>query len=456
MRVSIGSCSARVRLAVSLLVGVLSVALLMSMSPWADLAVADPQEPGSPTPSKPASTDWVSPTGADLVRPDWLSASLTARSSGHRVEVLSARTESSRSWVVPSGAVESELTGEVRFKDPKGTEHDGWRDIDTTLKTGSDGSVSPAAVPGSLKLSGGGDADMLIDYTSPNGRSVKLGSGLPGVALPKPTLDGPTATYGDVLPGVDIRVEARSSGFEQLWVIKDQTGLDSLTKAKGDADMVSLEAPLTLSKTSVSPAKDGSVEFTDSNDKLVAELQSPIMWDAETDTTTGRPANVEPVDFTVTAGNTDLTPLDPAKTGKLALSVAADRDWLTDPDRTFPIMIDPTYQDGSSQVSFDTYVRGGDTVDHSSDGELWLGYDGTAASRSFLNVSTSGLAGRKIMSGSLTLWESWSASCAASSWSAYAAGTASTATRWTAQPTIGSKYATSTATKGFLRFVCGR
>lgn len=53
------------------------------------------------------------------------------------------------------------------------------------------------------------------------------------------------------------------------------------------------------------------------------------------------------------------------------------------------------------------------------------------------------------MSGSLTLWETWSASCAATGWSAYGADPASTSTRWTAQPAAGTKYATSTQTKGF-------
>lgn len=422
------------------------------MAPAPLPSAADPTESPAPTEAKPR--PWIEPTGSDPVRPDWLSASLTARSSGQRVEVLAARTESSRSWVLPSGAVESELTGEVRFKDPAVTDRDGWRDIDTTLVARSDGSVAPVAVPGSLRLSGGGDGNDLVSYTGPAGRSVKLGSGVPGADLPMPILDGSTAVYADVLPGVDVRVEARARGFEQLWVIKDRAGLDRLLEARGTAEAVSFEAPLTVAKASVSPAKDGSVEFTDGNDKLVAEFQAPIMWDAETAVETGAPGNVEPVQFTVTAGNTELSPLDPATTGKLALRVAADRDWLTDPGRTFPIMIDPTYEDGSSPVTFDTYVRDGDANDRSGEGELWLGYDGTAASRSFLNVSTAGLAGRKIMSGSLSLWATWSASCTAAPWSAYTAGAASTSTRWTAQPAIGTKYATSTETKGFSAGSC--
>ena len=59
----------------------------------------------------------IEPTGTGLVRPDFVSASVTARSAGERVEVLSERNEWSRSWVEPSGTVTVEtLFDDVRFK----------------------------------------------------------------------------------------------------------------------------------------------------------------------------------------------------------------------------------------------------------------------------------------------------------------------------------------------------
>lgn len=146
---SLSSAGRWFRRSVTSLVGLLALALIVTMAPAPLPAAADPTESPAPTEAKPR--PWIEPTGSDPVRPDWLSASLTARSSGQRVEVLAARTESSRSWVLPSGAVESELTGEVRFKDPAGTDRHGWRDIDTTLVAGFDGSVAPVAVPGTLR-----------------------------------------------------------------------------------------------------------------------------------------------------------------------------------------------------------------------------------------------------------------------------------------------------------------
>ncbi|HET8970722.1 MAG TPA: hypothetical protein VFN19_06675 [Candidatus Nanopelagicales bacterium] len=233
---------------------VLTLALVVTMAP-APVAAADPVETPAPPPGDTSkASSWVEPTGAGLVRPDWVSAAVTARSSGQRVEVLAARTGSSRSWMLPTGVVESEATGLVRFKeDTAAASHttashapardDGWRDIDTTLVVGAGGAggaVSPVAVPGELVLSGGGDGADLLRYSDAGGRSVRLGSGLPGARLPRPSLDGSTAVYAEVLPGVDIRVQARARGFEQLWVIKDQAGLDGLVAARGAGEVVAL------------------------------------------------------------------------------------------------------------------------------------------------------------------------------------------------------------------------
>lgn len=38
-------------------------------------------------------------------------------------------------------------------------------------------------------------------------------------ALPAPVLSGATATYRDVLPGVDLRMEAQETGYTQLLVV---------------------------------------------------------------------------------------------------------------------------------------------------------------------------------------------------------------------------------------------
>ncbi|MFD0479756.1 hypothetical protein ACFQ0B_75140 [Nonomuraea thailandensis] len=41
-------------------------------------------------------------------------------------------------------------------------------------------------------------------------------------ALPKPTLSGDTATYPEVMPGVDLQVTADVDGFSHLLVVKSR------------------------------------------------------------------------------------------------------------------------------------------------------------------------------------------------------------------------------------------
>lgn len=80
---------------------------------------------------------WAEPGGGpDVVdevveRADWVSASVTARALGVRVEVVSQRSETGRVWVHPDGSVEEEqAAAPVRFVDGSG----GWREIDTDLR----------------------------------------------------------------------------------------------------------------------------------------------------------------------------------------------------------------------------------------------------------------------------------------------------------------------------------
>lgn len=114
-----------------------SLALVVTMAPMPQAAAEPPpamQPADEDREGGPKASGWLEPTGAGLVRPDWVSASLTARMTGKRVEVLAERSESGRTWVLPSGEAKQELSGVVRFQDPaRKDDQGGWRDIDTTL-----------------------------------------------------------------------------------------------------------------------------------------------------------------------------------------------------------------------------------------------------------------------------------------------------------------------------------
>ncbi|MCW3845580.1 LamG domain-containing protein, partial [Micromonospora yasonensis] len=113
------------------------------------------------------------------------------------MEATAAGTSSSTLTARPDGTVE--LTQSAV---PTRTRVDGqWKNLDPTLVRHADGSITAAVTTNQVRLSAGGTGP-LAELTSGD-RAVSLTAPMP---LPAPVLSGPTATYPDVLPGVDLTV----------------------------------------------------------------------------------------------------------------------------------------------------------------------------------------------------------------------------------------------------------
>jgi hypothetical protein len=150
-------------------------------------------------------------SGDPAVRAGESAALAQAHKSGSQVEVGSLRGESREVYAQPDGTFEA-----VEHLRPVRTRQGGkWVDIDTSLSRHADGTVSPAAATVQLAFSGGG--------TGPMATMVKAGRKLsftwPGT-LPAPELSGATATYKDVLSGVDLQLNADAEGFSDILVVK--------------------------------------------------------------------------------------------------------------------------------------------------------------------------------------------------------------------------------------------
>lgn len=140
--------------------------------------------------------------------PDELSlAAAQAARTGVRVEVASETTETSVTFVLPDGSRQVEAAaGPIRVR------KDGaWVPVDTTLRVTADG-VRPVAVPGERRFSAGGQGPMARLGAGGGGDARSLEFGWVG-SLPAPVLSGDTATYPDVLPGVDLVLTATRKGF---------------------------------------------------------------------------------------------------------------------------------------------------------------------------------------------------------------------------------------------------
>ncbi|MFF9839227.1 DNRLRE domain-containing protein [Streptomyces sp. NPDC013740] len=372
---------------------------------------------------------------------DLASAIVTARLSGKRVEAKSERTESSTTWANPNGTVTTDAaSGPIRFRDGASGE---WRDVDLEL-TKRDGAVVAKGHPLGLKLAGKTPAAQAAKVrasgaagevkTSPvplvtlsAGQGRELGLSWRG-ALPEPQVSGTKARYVDALRATDLVIESTRTGFEQFLELKNR----SAVAANGSVT-------LTLNAKGIKARAnaDRSVTFLDrKTGKQVGLLPAPVMWDASVDAKSGEHTRRADVGLKVTQRGSQVD-----------LTLTPNAKFLADPATKYPVTVDPAVNIGAS---FDTFVQQGYTTDQSTSTELRLGNNGSGQiARSFLSFPMAGISGKQILGAKLNLFNSFSWSCAPSSWEVWDTPHATTSSRWTAQPNWNTKWASSTATKGF-------
>jgi RHS repeat-associated protein len=281
----------------------------------------------------------------------------------------------------------------------------------------------------SLFISGGGTASQVlasgvVRVTSSDGSL--LGFSWLG-ALPRPVLVGPKATYSEVLPGVDLVIEATPSGFEQFFILK----------VKPSADVLSaLVLPLKTKKVSVVENSDGSFSFENSANDEVASIPTPRVWDSSFEPKSGSAVEGELNANLNVASNT-------LELGGLAA-------FLENPDLVYPVIVDPAL---TLNPLSDVYVRDDSSTSFWSSNELLVGtYDGgTTRARSYLRFRNTQWAGKQITAATLKIYETWSYSCNSRSVYLYpvvkkAVGSWS----WSNQPTISTSVSDSVSTaKGY-------
>ena len=128
------------------------------------------------------------------------------------VAVTESITETDRVIANPDGTA----TFEHRYRPVRVKRSGHWVPVDTTLERRADGSIAPRAAAVDISFSAGGDVAMVT--VANQAASLSLGS--PVGDLPAPALAGNTATYREVLPGVDLQLRADVDGYSQVFVVK--------------------------------------------------------------------------------------------------------------------------------------------------------------------------------------------------------------------------------------------
>ncbi|MGW8781361.1 FG-GAP-like repeat-containing protein [Streptomyces sp. NPDC055796] len=201
---------------------------------------------------------------APAARTDAERAAAEAKRTGKPVEIVSGRTETDEVWANPDGTkTANRALVPVRIR--KGGK---LIPVDTTLERGRDGRIAPKATAMGLTFSGGGETPLAV--MSENGRDVSLSWPKP---LPEPKLEGDSAVYPEVLPGVDLRVSATVDSFSHALIVKTR-------EAASNPALAQLDFGLKAKGLTVRAEADGQLRALDPNGQTVFGSAKPQMWDA--------------------------------------------------------------------------------------------------------------------------------------------------------------------------------
>jgi hypothetical protein len=317
------------------------------------------------------------------------------------------------------GTMTAEVYSEpVQVPDP--ASETGWADVDTSLQPTSDG-LEPDQTAAQISFSDGTDDAAPLATVSQDGASVSVG--MDG-DIPAPTVEGDTATYPEVAPGVDETLQAKAQGYEVNFEV-----------ASASDAPATLEVPLALDGLSASLGSDGSLVLTDSSGTVVGGAEPAQMWGSATDPATGEPAVQQPVPTTLVTG-----PDGPV------LVLTPD---YSDPALDFPLTIDPAV---NLSLSLDTYVRSDTpTSSYGSASTLRSGLytSGGGIHRTLIAFDRAAIAGTHVLAATLTVHETDSSSCTPSQVDVVeVTSTVTGAPTWNNQPTVGAAYASASAAMG--------
>ncbi|MBW5482086.1 FG-GAP-like repeat-containing protein [Streptomyces bambusae] len=394
-------------------------------------------------------------------------ASAEAQRTGKRVEIVSQRTEDEEVWANPDGSFSTEQAlVPIRV-------HRGGKlvPVDTGLTKQEDGRIATKATHSALSFSGGGTAPLVT--MRKDGRDISLTWPKP---LPAPKVEGNSATYAEVLKGVDLRVAADATGFSHQLIVKDR-------EAAANPELASLDFGLKGTGVSLREEPDGALRAVDPAGQTLFSSAKPQMWDSGAGRTAAQPAagakapDAKAPDAKASAAKAPAAGIQaaaptaqaaatPATEGidvgsKQAdlgvslkgdkLTLTTDRNLLTAADTTYPVVIDPKWRDdwksawtvaykhnGIPGTEKTNYWNGGTLSDDARVGCAKDAAKGGAVvcAKTFFQVPVGSLKGKRIMESTLRIKQksagSWS--CNSGDIQVWDTDPISKSTTWNSQP----------------------
>ena len=275
------------------------------------------------------------------------SAAMTrARLTGKPVVVTAETTPTVEVEARPGGLLEMKSNVlPVRAK-----VHGVWRALAPVLRRTATGTWAPTVASVPVRFSPGGTGP-LVTVANSAGRTVSL---YWPDALPRPLVSGSAALYRDVLPGVDLRMEATGTGYQEALIVRSAAAaanprlrsLSYIVKAGGG--LVLRRGP--GSSLGVIDARTG---------KLIFVVGRPLMWDSSHTQHFNIPATAD----TAGSGRETQVPVSYrlAASSTATIMMAPPASALTGPRVRYPVYIDPEIVPGTAYYVQVMVVSGGYT-----------------------------------------------------------------------------------------------
>ncbi|WP_433270822.1 LamG-like jellyroll fold domain-containing protein [Actinosynnema sp. CS-041913] len=358
--------------------------------------------------------------------PDEATAVRYAAQGDKSVVVDSATTETEEVRANPDGSMTFvEHVRPVRVR--RGA---GWVPVDLTLERKTDGSFGPRASTVDVVFSGGGTGSAGEALAKVVKGEHAVGLGWVG-DLPEPVVDGASLTYPNVLPDVDLKVEAHHKGFSELLVVK------TAQAARNPAlDRITFPTHAENVRVVDGPGSGGDLVAEDPGGAPVFVGDASRMWDS-----TGGGVD----------GDLDEGDRQAAMTVEVtseAVAIVPDQAFLDSPATTYPVSLDPEYFCGNCGKTHHVVVQDlwpearnldatSAPLDDLKAGRVnaaEMNADRDGVSRSYLQMHTGPIVGRYIHSAKLSTTVVHTYSCAPSATELWLVDWIDGNTRWNYQP----------------------
>lgn len=251
-------------------------------------------------------------------------------------EITSERTENTKLYYEGDGVYKQEV-----YLDPihtKETPDADWEDISPELKESTSKQVQTEnAILNSdfqKQMKNGLYAtfehnDHKVTYSLVEAKGPNKTSLTPKDTSADYKTDSNEIVYPDVFPNIDLQTFTFNENIKEDLVLHQYDGYNTFTfQLKTDLQAKEKE--------------DGSIDFSDEKGKVVFSVPKPFMTDSKLDELSGEVERSDKVSYK----------LEKNEEGYL-LHLTADENWLKDPERVYPVSIDPST---SLSVSSDTFV----------------------------------------------------------------------------------------------------